>query len=204
MPPGTPSSGIRAGPGCTITGCTTYLNTFSGIITGIGCTISGCTAYGNAANGINTNNGCTIIGCAAYLNTSNGIITGVGCTITGCTARANTQDGIVVSSGCLVMGNTCTINGSGAGDGAGIHVTGGDNRIEGNNNIGADRGIDVDLAGNLIIRNSASGNTTNYNIAAGNRYGPIIDITAGGTPGVAGNSAASTMSTTDPWANLAC
>jgi hypothetical protein len=42
----------------------------------------------------------------------------------------------------------------------------------------------------------------NYNIVAGNRYGPIIDITSNATiPGL-GNSAVSTLATTDPWANF--
>ena len=36
-----------------------------------------------------------------------------------------------------------------------------------------DRGIDVDVTGNLIVKNSASGNTTNYDIAAGNKTGTI-------------------------------
>ena len=49
---------------------------------------------------------------------------------------------------------------------------------------------------------SASVNTTNYDIVANNRYGPIIDITAGGQPAVSGDSAASTVATTDPWANF--
>ena len=31
-----------------------------------------------------------------------------------------------------------------------------------------DRGIDVDAGGNLIVRNDASLNTTNYDIVAGN------------------------------------
>ena len=81
-------------------------------------------------------------------------------------------------------------------------MTSTDNRIEGNNVTGNDRGIAVDLSGNLIIRNSASGNSVAYDIAAGNRYGPIIDISATGTAAVSGSSAASTVATTDPWANF--
>ena len=66
-----------------------------------------------------------------------------------------------------------------------------------------DRGINVDAAGNLIIKNSACGNTSNYEIAASNRYGPIIDITAAGSAAVGGNiSAVSTLTSTDPWANF--
>jgi parallel beta-helix repeat protein len=88
-------------------------------------------------------------------------------------------------------------------DGAGILATVGDNRIEGNNCAGNDRGIDVDGSGNIIIGNTCSGNSTNYDIVANNRYGPIVNITASGTAAVSGNSAASTVTTTDPWANFA-
>ena len=55
-----------------------------------------------------------------------------------------------------------------AADGAGIHVTGRANRIDGNTVTRNDRGIDVDAGGNLVVRNDASLNTTNYDIVAGN------------------------------------
>ena len=97
--------------------------------------------------------------------------------------------------------NTWISNGN-SGDGAGLHVTSSDNRIEGNQVTDNDRGIDVDASLNLIIKNSASGNTTNYVFVASNRYGPIIDITAVGTAAVSGNSAADTTTTTHPWANF--
>jgi parallel beta-helix repeat protein len=100
------------------------------------------------------------------------------------------------------VANICSSNGN-FGDGAGIHATGSDNRIEGNKCTRADRGIDVDGTGSIIIKNTCSGNTTNYSIVANNRYGPIINITAGGTAAVSGNSAADTSGTTHPWANFA-
>ena len=130
--------------------------------------------------------------------------TGSECTISRCTVRSNVGDGINVFGSCLVLNNACSLNGNGAGDGAGIHATigGSDNRIEGNNCIGADRGIDVDAAGNIIIRNTASGNTTNYVIVANNVFGAIVDRTAPASAAVSGNTAASSAGTTDPWANF--
>jgi parallel beta-helix repeat protein len=101
-----------------------------------------------------------------------------------------------------VRGNTCHSNGTN-GDGAGIRVNGVDCRIEGNNCSNSDRGIDVDNTGNMIICNTCSGNLLNYDLVAGNRYGPIINLTAGGTAAVAGSSAADTTNTTHPWANFA-
>jgi parallel beta-helix repeat protein len=100
------------------------------------------------------------------------------------------------------VANICSSNGFG-GDGAGIHATGSDNRIEGNNCTDADRGIDVDGIGSIIIKNTCSGNTFNYSIVANNRYGPIINISISLTAAVSGSSAASTLTSTDPWANFA-
>ena len=144
----------------------------------------------------------TISDCSAYNNTDKGFVIGNNSTISGCSASYNTDDGIWANSDSTITGNTCESNGYNAGDGAGIYVSGADNRIDSNNVTDNDRGIDVDNSGNLIIRNSASGNTTNYVIAADNRYGPIIDITASGTPPVSGSSASSTTATTHPWANF--
>jgi len=100
-----------------------------------------------------------------------------------------------------VTDNTCVFNGNG-GNGAGIHATGSDNRIEGNNCTGNDRGIDVDFAGNIIIKNTCSGNTINWTIAANNVVGPILDRRAPASAAISGNSAPSSLGTTDPSANF--
>ena len=57
---------------------------------------------------------------------------------------------------------------------AGIRVTGSGNRIEANHVTNCDQGIDVDNEGNLIVKNSATGNTNNYAIVPNNTVGPII------------------------------
>jgi len=106
-----------------------------------------------------------------------------------------------VTSGCVVLANTCSFNGNG-GDGAGIHATGSDNRIEGNNCTGADRGIDVDVAGNIIIKNTCSGNTINWTIVANNVVGPILDRTAPASAAISGNSAPDSTGSTHPNANF--
>jgi parallel beta-helix repeat protein len=124
-----------------------------------------------------------------------------GSKIQGCTANNNLGDGIRVSAACAVLSNTCRQNGI-TGDGAGIHSTAISNRIEKNHVFNNKRGIDVESTSSLIIGNTASANTTNYSIAANNRYGPIVDITASGTAAVSGSSSASTATSTDPWANF--
>jgi parallel beta-helix repeat protein len=48
------------------------------------------------------------------------------------------------------------------------------NRIEGNNVTDNDYGINVENSGNLIIRNSAGANTTEFQIVAGNTVGPSV------------------------------
>ncbi len=86
----------------------------------------------------------------------------------------NTTDGILVGAGASVIGNFSQGNGN-DGDGAGIHALGSRNRIEGNQVMHNDRGIDVDSVGNMIIGNSAQSNTDNYGaVVAGNTFGPIV------------------------------
>lgn len=87
----------------------------------------------------------------------------------------------------------CTANGNGYS--TGIGATGSDNRIESNNVTDNDRGIDVDIAGNLITRNSASGNTLNWAVAAGNVC-LVVQATTGGA--ISGNSGGAAPGSIDP------
>jgi len=103
----------------------------------------------------------------------------------------------------VVLANTCSSNGSGTGgDGAGVHATGSDNRIEGNNCTDADRGIDVAAAGNIIIRNTCSGNTSDWVIAANNVCGPILDRRFPVSGPINGFSAPDSTGSTHPNANF--
>ena len=92
------------------------------------------------------------------------------------------------------MVNTCDGNGFEEGDGAGIRVIS-DCRVESNNVTNNDRGIDVDLLGNLIIKNTSSANTTNYDILGGNSFGPIVNVA--GVGDISG-----TANADHPWANF--
>jgi parallel beta-helix repeat protein len=184
--------GIYAGvfSGFTIKDCTAAGNALDGISVGTGVTVSGCTSTGNGHLGIGAGTGCMITGCTTVSNASAGISATTGCTISGCTAQGNTADGIIVSSRCVVRDNTCDGNGNG-GTLAGIHASGSNNRIDGNQvSNNNSRGIKVDAATNLIIRNSAHGNITgNYDIAASNS---IAEALGGGF----------NFTSTDPWANF--
>jgi len=211
--------GIVAGNGNSLTNCAAYDNNGTyGIFANDGSSLTNCSAYSNisaasSSVGIGTGDGCTITNCTAHFNSSTAAVstdsTGMGfslgysSTIQGCTAADNLGDGISVKGNTLVRDNNSIGNGNFAGDAAGIHVfLSGGNRIEGNNVTDNDRGIDVDSARNVILRNSASGNTTNYVIVANNVFGAIVNRTAPASAAVSGNSAASSAGTTDPWANI--
>ena len=50
------------------------------------------------------------------------------------------------------------------------------------------------------MRNSASGNGTNYVIVAGNKVGPIVAAPSSGA--ISGDTGGAGVGTTDPWANF--
>lgn len=183
------SYGIYANDGSTLSNCTAHNNTTTyGIFADTASTLINCTATANTSAasvsaGIGTNPGCTIVHCTSSINLSSagtstptsgmGFDVGLGSTIQNCTARANRGDGIRINSDTAVSKNCCVSNGNG-GDGAGIHSISSDNRIEANHVTDNDRGLDVDFTDNLIIKNSASGNTINYDIVAVNIVGTIV------------------------------
>jgi parallel beta-helix repeat protein len=202
-------NGVSGGNGCTFAYVTANGNKGSaGISVNSSCTLVHCTARANTnstanSSGISTGSNCTVTACSASDNTSTngsltsstgkGISVSAGSVVQNCSVGDNKGDGIRANDSCLIIGNNCTVNGSGTGDGAGVHVTSSHNRIEGNNVASNDRGIDVDVGGNLIIKNSASGNGTagganNYVITGTNTTGAIITATG-------------TISA-DPWANF--
>jgi parallel beta-helix repeat protein len=160
----------------------------------IDVTVEDVRAFDNDDNGIIVPIGSVLRNCSAFGNAGDGIATAVGFNgrIEGCEAFSNTGSGIVVAGGAsgggfVVVNNVSHTNGVG-GVGAGILVatSGVPTHVEGNDVVGNDTGIDVDTAGNVIMRNSASGNTVEYDIVVGNDVGPI------------GTAAASTS----PWANI--
>lgn len=196
--------GIFAGNGCTISNCSASVNTGTGISSGSTCSIMNCSAFDNSGSGFGIADGCTISNCTASFNTFHGIgprsnVVLTGSTIVDCCVRGNTLDGILFASNCIVRGNNCNANGNAGGNGAGIHATAGDNRIEGNICTGGDRGVDVDLAGNFIIRNTCSGATVNWDIVAGNA---CLVINAALSGAISGSNGGVGPGSTDPNANF--
>jgi parallel beta-helix repeat protein len=195
------AGGIHTLPSSTLDSCVANDNQLFGFQINSGATVTRCSAGANSGDGFLVELGCSLTDCTAFGN-QRGFVTLSGCRVTGCIARGSAGDGITVASSCVVRDNVCSSNGTGTGGGAGILATGSDNRIEGNNCVLADRGIDVNSAGNFIVRNSCSGNTTNWTIVANNYYGPIIDRVGILTLAVNGNAGGSSLGSTDANANF--
>jgi parallel beta-helix repeat protein len=193
--------GISINRACTVRDCLVEWNA-----TGIGgygaAAIEDCVSSDNTGTGIGGDNGWTITRCTALRNHGDGIAASGYSIISDCLSYVNYGNGIAVWGHCAVRGNSCLGNGYLTSDGAGILVQSSYNTVEGNTCIGADRGIDVDAARNVIFRNSCSSNTVNWSLAANNTYGPIIDRSAAATAAVSGNSAADASGSSHPNANF--
>jgi parallel beta-helix repeat protein len=222
------SDGISTGGGCTITGCTARGNNGNGILASAGCTVVACTAIGNiAGNGIqagaqsvvkdcassgNSGAGIKVSGdrsivesCSADSNAGMGVVAagnGTGTVIRKCSAADNLSDGINAYRNCLIIDNLSTGNGNGGPFAAGIHVTSFGNRIEGNVVSTNDTGILINESGtaNLVFRNTATGNTKQFDILANNKVGIIVSPPNSGV--INGSTGGAGMGSTDPFVNI--
>jgi hypothetical protein len=210
-------SGVDINGTASIIGCIAYGNGGKyGIRVGADSQVKNCTASGNAGTdpftsyGIYADTGSSILGCTASSNSNTnsapntwrgtGIYAGDGSSVRDCTASGNQGSGIHVTGYCYVVGNICDFNGQG-GDGAGIHSTDIENRIEGNTVTYNPNGIKVEAADSLIVRNSAIESfVVNYAIAASNKVGEIVS--APGSASIYGDTGGAGVGSTDPWANF--
>ncbi|HYG21361.1 MAG TPA: right-handed parallel beta-helix repeat-containing protein [Verrucomicrobiae bacterium] len=184
--------------GSTIRDSASSANGGSGFFGSGGNIFVNCSAARNNAHGF-TGGGNIYRECSATSNGTNGF--NGGAVLEGCHSANNMGEGIVVSTGSTVRGNNCISNGDGTADGAGIHATGGVNRIEGNVVRSNKRGIKVDGTRNIIFGNTAGANTINYVIAATNQVGLIVTPPA--SAAISGDAGGSGLGTTNPWANFA-
>lgn len=188
------SGGISVLEGATIESCQARTNTGSGIRCGGGATISGNTAVSNTGDGILASAGAVITQNSSYTNGGSGIVTSSGATISGNSVVGNSLDGIRAHSHAYIFNNVCWSNLA-----AGVHTTASANRIDSNSCVSNIRGFKVDTQVSLIIRNSASGNTVHYEIAAGNVCFVINAATGGAINGAFGGAPPGTE---NPWANF--
>lgn len=197
-------SGIASFGGATIASCNAYNNTIAGFEVGAagGAVITGCIAFNNRGVGIRSFGG-TVSACVASGNDEQGILANSTPTnIEACTCDDNKLDGISVGDSCRVSGCVTARNGSTTTQGAGIRATGVGAIIEGNLSRANSFGYYIQGTGNLVVRNTASSNNTNWIATASNVRGPIIDRTALVSPAIAGDSAPSVLGSTDPHANF--
>lgn len=195
-------------------------NDFFGIVGG---TVINCDAKDNGNTGIDAN---LARGCSAMNNTGTGIdarfvedcrtdnnsIGIAGEKVKDCFSVNNSSHGIFVgpafagAAGHLISHNVCRGN-----EGAGLHIADGGTFsfparvvIKGNTLASNEYGLTVESGGCLILSNVAYFNTTgDYNIAAGNHFGPIVDLV--GTASASAETdddAMATLGTTDPFANF--
>mgnify|MGYP000027914264 CR=1 FL=1 len=185
-------NGIKAaGNVVSVTRCKAFRNGTGFRLEGM-ARVAECIAEMNTGDGYFTFGTCSFDRCSSLFSGGDGFEIGSGCTITACEVAVATAQGIRAGSSCTIRGNTVQNTGAGAADGAGILVTGTGNRIDENHVLGCDRGIDVDGLSNTIIRNTAHGNTVNYDIVSpGSQWLGGIVSTPGG------------MGTATPWANFA-
>ncbi len=104
-----------------------------------------------------------------------GIDAGSGSMVLNNTVRVNTSTGINVREMCRVADNVVSASGTG------ILLAAAGNTIEGNtlvnNSVGGIVLTSTNAVRNLIIRNTAQGNGTNYQITVtNNAFGPIVNV----------------------------
>jgi parallel beta-helix repeat protein len=191
---------IRTGGYCSVQNCTVDTSNGNGLVVGPISSVTGCAVDGANLAGISAGTGCTIAHCSVDFAQTINIVVGNGSTVTECSVQFGNLGGIECSNQCVIRNNTCMQNANGSATGFNIHATGADNRIESNNCTQAGRGIKVDSAGNFITRNTCSGNSTNYDIVAGN---VALVVSAAATPAaILGSAGGVAPGSTDPSVNF--
>ncbi len=183
--------------------CIARNNTAAGFTVGGIVAVTDCSSIENGWEGIQAGGACYIRNCIVRECGRDGIVTMGGSTVEACNVTLCTGHGIVIGGDGSARRNDCAANGRATAS-SGIFCAAQDTRIEENNCTNNGIGIRVQGVRNTIIRNTCSASLgVNYQFAAGNRYGPVIDLRTGGTPAVSGSTAADTTATTHPWANFA-
>ncbi len=130
-------TGLVAGPGSLVTGCSATANP-AGIQTAASSVVSDCIAEGNTYIGMLVGDGCSVLRCQVGPTPSafdGGLRCGSGCTLTDCSSRASAAWGINAQDDCTIR--RCSLFNN---TGGGIQVTGGCGiwacQLSGNHNVG--------------------------------------------------------------------
>lgn len=156
----------------------------------------GCIATNSVTHGISLSSS-TATGCSASHNVQSGFNLSAS-NMSNCVSNNNNLHGVTTSYDSVIRDSTFMYNGV-IGVGAGIHVAGDGNRIEGNNCGFQDVGVHVTIGGSYIARNTCRGNQTNWTVVAGNA---CLVVNATNSGAINGNAGGSSLGSTDPNANF--
>ncbi len=207
--------GLVANWGVVISHCVAEGNGANGIHVSDVSRIESCVSKVNTGEGIHLDGAGTVADCVVYNNAAGGIIAGLASQVTDGTVFSVPTDAIRVSHGSSVARNSIASAGVGVrvtGDACrieansvvfgvvGIRIESAGSRVEGNSVSRGGTGISVSPGvGNIIVRNTCSGNTTNWDVVAGNI---CLVVQAAVSGAVSGNAGGVPLGSTDPNANF--
>lgn len=166
--------------------CTVNIAQVSGIVATDDVIVEHCNVSDSVGDGIQAGVRCKIIDSIANRNGSgangNGIVTGIRAEVLRCHADENQKNGIVVSGDSVVTDNHASNNGRG-GAAAGIDSSGGGgSRIEANHTRD-NNGIGIKASSkDVVIRNTAGSNTTDFSPSSGTNFAPVQTPSAATNP----------------------
>jgi len=201
---------IQLGESATVSECTVGNVSYTGIQVSAGSLIEDCLAIWCGQGFELSGENFTTVRSVARCNSGYGIYLQGSGIVEGCVSEGN-QIGIYTGNAVRVVRNTVSNNTVFGILVGGFHNLVADNLVNGhsaagvkilpglagvvltrNQFVGNGIGVEVqDVAGNLIVGNTASGNGTDYYVSAANALGEVHDFTGGGT-----------ISLSAPWANL--
>lgn len=164
------NAGFLLGDNHVCRSCVAVGNAHFGFESRENCSYFGCAARQNGFGGFSAAFGSCVESCVAENNSFEGIRAAFESRIANCEVSFNGTAGINVSSNCLVEHNMC------AGNQTGIRVEGSAVRVDSNNCVWGGTGIHATGSGNLFIRNSSRSASTAFSFAAGNAFGPIVNV----------------------------
>lgn len=174
-----------------IESCIADNNSANGILGNYtGNIISRCTCRSNGGRGIGVAYESLIQDCIVSFNGGSGVYAGAAAIVSRCSGAFN-GSGVEANGENIVSG--CTF--SQCSNGILVQGSGTRNRIEDNHLVRCGTGIAVAGNGNMVIRNAVTGATTAYAIAAGNSFGPIVNVAGVG-------DITSVPNANHPWANF--
>jgi len=160
----------------TVIACSVSKNSINGVSVGIYSNVRDCVIDNNGAAGLSAGSFSTISGCIVSGNGASGIdaASSIRVKVTDCTADSNGGYGINVSGDSMITGCHASANGGVSAHAAGINtLNGSGSRVDGNQ-VRDNYGYGIQAGtGDVVIRNFAGSNSTNFLTTSGANFGPI-------------------------------